>query len=80
MGDVCIKTLMSRASSTMALDGGGVGVGRFVNGLGLEKPELIVRAGAMVGGSENIVKGVKMLGPALMPYCRSNDEIDRGSL
>jgi len=73
--------VISRASSTIAFEGGGgVDVGRFANGLLRSKPELIVLAGAIVGGSLNIVRGVKMFGPALMPYCKSNDEIDKGSL
>jgi len=39
-----------------------------------------VRIGAMLGESENMVRGVKMFGPELMPYWRSSDEIDAGSL
>ena len=40
---------------------------------------VIVRNGAMEGGSENMVKGVKMFGPALIPYWRSKLEMDGGS-
>jgi len=57
-----------------------------VDGVWAEEEEdegAVMREGEMVGGLwrtlENNVRGVKMLGPALIPYWRSNDVMDMGS-